>query len=446
MNGSRHRPRCHHEPVRHALSALPPGGDPVSRRVGDLLHLRRAAADLDGVRLALGVRGAGGRGRLQPLPDAGVYRRRDGAAHDADRAHRVGARPRGAPGHPLDLFGQAVQRRGSVVRRGAGLEAGARGAARAGAARLPGLARAQPGAAPARRRPGAAGRREPGLRLPRLLHAEALRRHGHLLVDRHQRHHDAVRGDRGRLRRPPRAARAAAGSALRGGPGAAAAGDLRRAADDLPRATGGPGPLVEPAVASGLVRRPGAAGPLALAARPAPVRGGGRMNESLRRYGRVYAACVRNCLARELEFRSNFLFSAVSTAVWAVLSIVLAGLVFTNVREIRGWDMDRMFILTGSFLIVESLMSTLFQRNMQKLSELVNKGELDFVLTRPISSQFLVSIRYLDFGDLPTAVVGLVYVGLGVQRLGLQPGPVEVALYTLLLLCALASFYALWRS
>ena len=163
-----------------------------------------------------------------------------------------------------------------------------------------------------------------------------------------------------------------------------------------------------------------------------------------RRYWRVYGACVRTCLARELEFRSNFLFSAVSTAVWAVLSIVLAGLVFGNVRDIRGWDMDRMFIVTGSFLIVESLMSALFQRNMQKLSELVNKGELDFVLTKPISSQFLVSIRYLDFGDLPTAVVGLFYVGLGVQRLGLQPGPVDVALWGLMLLCALASFYALW--
>ena len=170
----------------------------------------------------------------------------------------------------------------------------------------------------------------------------------------------------------------------------------------------------------------------------------GDWGATLRRYARVYGACVRNCLARELEFRSNFLFSAISTAVWAVLSIITAGLVFGNVREIRGWDMDRMFIVTGSFLVVESLMSTLFHRNMQKLSELVNKGELDFVLTKPISSQFLVSIRYLDFGDLPTAFVGLFYVGLGLQRLGLRPGPDQIALYALLLLCALASFYALW--
>lgn len=168
------------------------------------------------------------------------------------------------------------------------------------------------------------------------------------------------------------------------------------------------------------------------------------MTARLARYRRVYVACVRNCFVRELEFRSSFLFSAVSTAVWATLSIFLAGLVFGNVREIRGWDLDRMLILTGSFLIVESLLSTLFQRNMQKLSDLVNKGELDFVLIKPISSQFLVSIRYLDFGDLPTAFVGLAYVVLGVQRVGIRPGAAEIGLFVLMLLCSLVSLYAIW--
>src|SRR5205814_3915012 len=123
------------------------------------------------------------------------------------------------------------------------------------------------------------------------------------------------------------------------------------------------------------------------------------------RYLRVYAACLRNCLARELEFRTSFLLSAGSTVLWAVFSMLLAGLVFSNVRQVAGWDLDRMFVLTGTFLIVEGLSAGLFQRNMQRLSEMVNKGELDFVLTRPISSQFLVSIRYVNFGDLPTAAV-----------------------------------------
>jgi ABC-2 type transport system permease protein len=168
------------------------------------------------------------------------------------------------------------------------------------------------------------------------------------------------------------------------------------------------------------------------------------MPETLRRYWRVYAACLRNCLARELEFRTSFALTAGSTVLWAIFSMVLAGLIFTNVRQVAGWDLDRMFVLTGSFLIVDGLAFGLFQRNMQRLSELVNKGELDFVLTRPISSQFLVSIRYVDFADLPTTVVGVVYVLIGVGRLGLTPGPLEVGGYVLLVGCALLSLYAIW--
>src|SRR5215211_2292716 len=163
-----------------------------------------------------------------------------------------------------------------------------------------------------------------------------------------------------------------------------------------------------------------------------------------RRYLRVYLACWRNCLARELEFRTSFMLSAGSTMLWALFSMLLAGLIFSNVRQVAGWDLDRMFILTGTFLVVEGLSAALFHKNMQRLSELVNKGELDFVLTRPISSQFLVSIRYVDFGDLPTVAVGIVYLFIGIGRLGLTPGPIEVGGYVLLVVCALLSLYAIW--
>lgn len=168
------------------------------------------------------------------------------------------------------------------------------------------------------------------------------------------------------------------------------------------------------------------------------------MLASVARYGRVWRACLRNCLARELEFRSSFLLTAISTLFSATFSIVLAAQVFSNVDAIGGWDLDRMFVLTGSFLIVRGLCSAFYQPNMQKLSEMVNKGELDFVLVRPISSQFLVSIRYVNFGASITAVVGAAYVVIGIGRLGLTPGVSAVAAYVAALACAFVAIYALW--
>lgn len=163
-----------------------------------------------------------------------------------------------------------------------------------------------------------------------------------------------------------------------------------------------------------------------------------------RRYARVWRACVRNCLVRELEFRSSFLLKTGTDMLWSVLSMYLAGLVFTNVRQIAGWDLDRMFILTGTFLIVEGLGAAFVQRSMEQLASQVNKGELDFVLIRPISSQFLVSVRYVAFSEIPTALIGLVYVTIGLGRLGITPEPAQVAAYVVMVVAALVSLYAVW--
>jgi viologen exporter family transport system permease protein len=162
------------------------------------------------------------------------------------------------------------------------------------------------------------------------------------------------------------------------------------------------------------------------------------------RYLRAYRACLRNCLARELEFRGHFLLQVGSNLLWAVLSLALATFVFRNVRRIGDWDLDRMVLLTGSFLLVMALTNFLFLANMMALSRLVNRGDLDFVLIKPMSSQFLVSMRYVTFSELPATLVAVGYLLSGVQRLGLRPGPVELLVYLGLVASAVACFYALW--
>lgn len=162
------------------------------------------------------------------------------------------------------------------------------------------------------------------------------------------------------------------------------------------------------------------------------------------RYWRIYVACVRNCLIREMEFRAHFAINSIASVGWASLSMILAGLVFTNVRDVAGWDLDRMLILTGTFALVVYGKNFLFERSMFKLSELVNKGELDFVLTKPISSQFLVSVRYVDFTELPGVAIAVGAILVGVHRVGLQPSPLDVGLYLLLVTCAILAAYAIW--
>ena len=164
----------------------------------------------------------------------------------------------------------------------------------------------------------------------------------------------------------------------------------------------------------------------------------------LRRYGRVYLAFVRNCLIREMEFRTHFFLLILSKLLWSVLSLAFIGVIATQVDEIAGWTLDQMIVLTGSYLLVVGLSNILFFPNMARLSEYVNRGELDFILIKPLASQFLVSARYATFSELPATLIALGYVVVGLARQGRVPSAGAALVYALCVLIALTLIYAIW--
>ena len=148
----------------------------------------------------------------------------------------------------------------------------------------------------------------------------------------------------------------------------------------------------------------------------------------LRHYASVYLVFVRTCVIREMGFRGHFLLLVLSNSAWTLLSLAFAGFLFTNVRSVAGWDLDSMIILTGTFSLVLGLLDGLFQTNMSRLSEQVNRGELDYVLIKPIDSQFYVSTRYLNLNEIPTVLISVVTIAAGMARLGLQPSVAEISI------------------
>lgn len=158
----------------------------------------------------------------------------------------------------------------------------------------------------------------------------------------------------------------------------------------------------------------------------------------------IYLACVRTCVVREMEFRGHFLLLSLAEVTWTLLSLALATFLFGRITTVSGWDLDRMIVLTGTYLLVVSLTNLLFTRNMQRLSEYINKGELDLILVKPVNTQIFVSTRYISLQEVPAMLAAMVYVVIGLQRLGQPLGPMQVLGYLVTIASAVASFYALW--
>ncbi len=100
-----------------------------------------------------------------------------------------------------------------------------------------------------------------------------------------------------------------------------------------------------------------------------------------------------------------------------------------------------MFFATG--LVMNSVVQMFFMTNVDELTDLIRTGGLDFILLKPIDTQFLVSLRRIDWSMLPNLVVGLAILVYSLAHLAYVPGLLQAVLYCVYLLCGIAIYYSL---
>ncbi len=125
----------------------------------------------------------------------------------------------------------------------------------------------------------------------------------------------------------------------------------------------------------------------------------------MKRYIKLYISFVKNCLAREMEFRLNFFIKLVIYFGWASLGFVSIYVIFNQVNSIMGWKREDMYILTAVSIFTNSFYKAIFHQNVNELPNLVRKGELDFALTKPLNDRFLLSLRYFNFDQMIRVII-----------------------------------------
>jgi ABC-2 type transport system permease protein len=164
----------------------------------------------------------------------------------------------------------------------------------------------------------------------------------------------------------------------------------------------------------------------------------------MRRYLKLYRSFVINSLSRAMEFRAQFFAGIVSYLIWSGVSLLFIEVVFGKVGPVAGWSRHEMWVLYGSFLVLESLCYGVLGPNMWRFSTMVRDGSLDLALTRPVNTQFLVSLRYLDPNGVLNALVGLALVGAGLWKVEHWPSLAAWLLWLALLACGFVMAYAIW--
>lgn len=161
----------------------------------------------------------------------------------------------------------------------------------------------------------------------------------------------------------------------------------------------------------------------------------------MRRYWQIYRTFFTSSLARELEFRANFFAKILQNAIWIFFFLMILLVIYRNTDNVAGWGRGDALILAATVFLMNSVFTAFFF-SLNEIPQHVRQGTLDFIITKPVDTQFWISIRKFEFGQVGTFVAGLIMVVIGVTSAGLHPSLLQWAGYTSLALSSLVIFYS----
>ncbi len=143
----------------------------------------------------------------------------------------------------------------------------------------------------------------------------------------------------------------------------------------------------------------------------------------------------------DLEYRFNFVLKVGTDIAWYVAQFSVFEVLFHHTRQISGWTLDSTRVFMALLFVTDSLWMVLVSENLDRLSDKVRKGELDFVLMKPVNSQFMMSLQKMNPSYLGNFILTSLWL---IRALRLMPGGVDWARFPWLLIlipCGICLIY-----
>ncbi|MFN8023785.1 MAG: ABC-2 family transporter protein [Acidimicrobiales bacterium] len=153
---------------------------------------------------------------------------------------------------------------------------------------------------------------------------------------------------------------------------------------------------------------------------------------------------LRVGVMNELQYRANFVVQLLQSLVAVATGLVVLSLIFDRTDQLDGWTRPQLLVVMGVFTLVGGVVGFVIEPNMGRVMMDIRQGTFDHVLTKPVDSQLLSSIREFRLWRLTDALVGVVVLGWGIADLDTSVRAVDVLGFVLTLAAGTILVYCLW--
>lgn len=162
------------------------------------------------------------------------------------------------------------------------------------------------------------------------------------------------------------------------------------------------------------------------------------------RYLRLTAIFFKLGIMNELQYRANFFVQLFEAALQLIVSLGGLSIIFSHTETLSGWYPAELLAVVGVYFILGAFIGMIIQPSMQRFMEDIRMGTLDFTLTKPEDSQFLVSIKQIQIWKIVDLFLGGGVLIFALVQIGGAVGIDQALLFGLMLFCGGAIVYSFY--
>ncbi len=165
---------------------------------------------------------------------------------------------------------------------------------------------------------------------------------------------------------------------------------------------------------------------------------------NIKKYLLVFSYFNYSSFSIELEYKINLLIDLLTSISGLIGSVFLLSIFFSNTDEIGGWNFNQAIIIQGIYTILNGVTNTWFNPNLKEIVKYIREGTLDYVLLKPIDSQFWISFKRISPTGLIEIMLGFFVLSYSFYLNNLPFTFWSTILLIITLICSISILYSLW--
>lgn len=133
----------------------------------------------------------------------------------------------------------------------------------------------------------------------------------------------------------------------------------------------------------------------------------------MRRYLKIIKSFFIGSVMNQMEYKANFFIGGMFELAWMLMYVIFINVIYMHTETVNGFDKNQMLLLILQGGLMDAFFSMIFVPGLSRLPDLVNSGDLDFFILKPINQRFIISFNDFDISQIKNIIIilcGIIYV------------------------------------